>query len=217
MHQHVRLALAAIVAASLTTGLLTLDQAPASADTPQEVVVPATRRSADLSASLFPATSPSDADGAGAQGAFHRLEGHSDLVWTRYSDGRTFPVSKPEGNHLYAEATGGDTLAYRVGDQVVLWDAVRQATRSVRIPEEDAYYRTLGDTVVTRRLVTAEDGTSARVMHLLTAEPDGTTRDVAVEGCPRARSSATPWRPTRGPWCSPRRPTGSGGWSSSTA
>ncbi|SEQ02244.1 FG-GAP repeat domain-containing protein [Streptomyces radiopugnans] len=185
MHQHARLALATATALSLATGLLALGPAPASAaDNPQETVVPATQRSADLSVSLFPTNSPSDLDGAGALGAFHRLEGHSGLVWTRYSDGETFPVSEPEGDAVYAQATGGDTLAYRVGDQVVLWDAVGRTARTVPIPEGHSYYRTLGSTVVTRHTVTAEDGTDVRVMHLLTAEPDGTVRDVAVTGMP---------------------------------
>ncbi|MGY1452189.1 FG-GAP repeat domain-containing protein [Streptomyces sp. SS8] len=184
MQQHARLALATATALSLATGLLALAPAPAAADAPQETVVPATQRSADLSVSLFPASSPSDLDGAGALGAFHRLEGHSGLVWTRYSDGRTLPVSAPEGDTADARATGGDTLAYRLGDQIVLWDAAGQSTRTVRIPEGHSYYRTLGSTVVTRHTVTAEDGTDVRVMHLLTAEPDGTTRNVAITGLP---------------------------------
>ncbi|GAA3616223.1 VCBS repeat-containing protein [Streptomyces chitinivorans] len=184
MHQHARLALATATALSLATGLLALAPAPAAADTPRETVVPATQRSADLSVSLFPTNSPSDLDGAGALGAFHRLEGHSGLVWTRYSDGETFPVSKPEGDAVYAQATGGDTLAYRMNDQILLWDAVGRTTRTVPIPEGHSYYRTLGSTVVTRHTVTAEDGTDVRVMHLLTAEPDGTTRNVAVTGLP---------------------------------
>ena len=179
----VRAGIAVVVSVTTATAVGALAP-PAAADPLAEVVIPASQRSAELTVSLASTETSMDADGAGAQGVFHRLEGHSGVVWTRYADGRTFPVFKPEGTNIFATPTGSDTLAYRVGDQIVFWDAVHRTTGTVDVPEGHSSLGIFGTTVVTSSTATAGDGTTVRTLHLLTAEADGTTRDVAVEGMP---------------------------------
>lgn len=149
----------------------------------QETVVPATYRTTYTSAPLFSYDERTGGDGAGTQGVFHRLEGHPTPVWTRYSDGRSFDT--PLINLTQQTATGSDLLAYRYSDgRIDLWDAVHGTTTTVRVPEDQTYLGVYGGTVVTYHQVTAGDGTVTRVKHLLTAAPDGTTRDVTVGGAP---------------------------------
>lgn len=157
---------------------------PASPASPQETVVPAALRSTYTSASLYAAGTLTGADGAGSQGYFHRLEGYSGLVWSRYDGGAPVSVPKPDGTY-YTSATGSDVLAYRYTDHVDLWDATDGSTRTVRLPEGQGVLAVYGTTVVSYHSSTAEDGTATRVMHLLTSGPDGTTADVPVVGAPQ--------------------------------
>ncbi|MFK0024218.1 hypothetical protein [Streptomyces sp. NPDC090798] len=93
-HAFVRLRLVA-ASAVLAAGLSPLLPSPtAVADVPQETVVPATLRSTYPAAELYSGSSSSGHDGAGQQGVFHTLEG-SGLVWTRYADGTSVPVTRP--------------------------------------------------------------------------------------------------------------------------
>src|SRR5690242_6775162 len=121
-HAFVRLRLVA-ASAVLAAGLSPLlPSSTAVADAPQETVVPATLRGTYTSAELY-SGSTSGHDGAGQQGVFHTLEG-SGLVWTRYADGTSVPVTRPAGI-LGTWGTGGDVLAYRYeGGRVDLWNAV---------------------------------------------------------------------------------------------
>jgi hypothetical protein len=146
-------------------------------------VVPATERTIDVSAVPYKAESARDADGAGAQGVFHTLEGRSGLQWTRYSDGETVAVPRPEGTGEPL-ATGSDVLAHREGAEITFRDVTGRAADVLRIPGGQSFHRVFGSTVVTHETVTAEDGTSVRVLHLLTLGAGGGVRDLAVGGMP---------------------------------
>lgn len=181
-HAFVRLRLVA-ASAVLAAGLSPLLPSPtAVADVPQETVVPATLRSTYPAAELYSGSSPSGHDGAGQQGVFHTLEG-SGLVWTRYADGTSVPVTQPTG--IMGWGTGGDVLAYRYpGDQVDLWNAVDGTTRTLHVPSGLGLLTVFSDLAVAYRGVTDEKGLTWREMHLLLPEADGTTRDVPVSGVP---------------------------------
>ncbi|MFB7713251.1 FG-GAP repeat domain-containing protein [Streptomyces sp. NPDC056105] len=130
------------------------------------------------------ADTQSGSDGAGAQGVFHRIEGRTGLVWTRYADGTT--VAAPSAEGTLPTGTGSDTLAYRYsGGRVDLWNAVDGTTRTLQVPTGQGLLNFYGTTGVAFRTATADDGTTYRVMHLLTPGPDGATGDVTVDGLPQ--------------------------------
>ncbi|MFG2887627.1 FG-GAP repeat domain-containing protein [Streptomyces sp. NPDC048297] len=184
-HGFVRTHLVAACAA-LAAGLGTLlpPGVAAAQEAPQETVVPATLRNAHISATLFSGATYSEHDGAGAQGVFHRLEGQSGLVWTRYADGRSVPVAQPEGV-LGTWATSDDVLVYRYsGGRVDLWNATDGTTRTIQVPSDQGLFTAYGDLAVGYHNVTGADGSNSREMHLLFPEADGTTRDVPVGGLP---------------------------------
>ncbi|MEV7197553.1 VCBS repeat-containing protein [Streptomyces sp. NPDC093510] len=159
--------------------------AASAASAASEAVVPATERSKDLSVSLFAPEQLKGADGAGAKGVFHRLEGYDGLVWTRYADGKTFPV--PEAvQALGVQPTGSDSLARRPGggNVVEMWDAVDRTTRTLRYPESQIFVATYGSTVVTHTKSADDTGPEPDTLHLLTPGADGGTRDVTVSGLP---------------------------------
>ncbi|MCZ2525671.1 FG-GAP repeat domain-containing protein [Streptomyces sp. HB2AG] len=187
-----RAAVAVAASAALAAGLSPLLPTASAEDAPQETVVPATLRSSYTSASLFNPDTSTGTDGAGDQGVFHRLEGYTTPVWTRYADGRTVPAPTTRGT-LYTSGTGSDVLAYHYSEgRIDLWDATDGTTRTVRLPEGQSTLGVLGTTVVSYHSVTAEDGTTTRVVHLLTPEPDGTTRDTTVEGLPAGMVLGSP-------------------------
>ncbi|MEU2285364.1 VCBS repeat-containing protein [Streptomyces sp. NPDC013178] len=122
---------------------------------------------------------------------FHTLEGHG-LVWTRYADGESVPVTRPAGI-TGVEAAGGDVLAYQYGDgEVGLWNAADGTTRTVRTPDDLDLVTAYGDLVVAYRGVEDENGKIWRQMHLLLPEADGTTRDVPVTGVPEGVNLGRP-------------------------
>ncbi|WP_406124732.1 FG-GAP repeat domain-containing protein [Streptomyces sp. NBC_00989] len=172
------------VSTVLAAGLGPLLPAPALAvGAAQETVVPAALRGTYTSATLLSPSTHGGHDGAGAQGAFHRMEGSSALLWTRYSDGRSVPV--PVRTGVSARATGTDVLAYQYADgRVEFWDATDGTTRSVQVPADLGVLTAFDNLAVGYRNVTAEDGTRGRIMRLLTPGPDGTTREVTVAGGP---------------------------------
>ncbi|WP_328977182.1 VCBS repeat-containing protein [Streptomyces canus] len=187
-----RAALAVAASAALAAGLSPLLPSASAADEPQETVVPASLRSTYTSASLFNPSTGGGHDGAGAQGVFHALEGHTGRVWTRYSDGKSVPVTTPQGV-LGTWGTGSDVLAYRYGDgRVDLWNAVDGTTRTVQLPAGMTLYTAYDDLAVGLRNVTAEDGTTSRETRLLFPQSDGTTRDVLVGGLPDGVRLLTP-------------------------
>ncbi|MGA4840984.1 hypothetical protein [Streptomyces sp. G45] len=179
-----RFGVAATACAALAATLGPLSPTAAAAPEPpgDETVVPAARRVGHVSVSLFAANNGRGAEGAGAQGVFHRLEGHRGLVWTRYADGETFPA--PEGmTPPAARGTGSDTLVRQTRDsEVELWDAVRRTSRTLRIPQGQHYVEAYGTTVVTSTAPTAAEAGARH--HLLTPGEDGATRDVTVRGLP---------------------------------
>lgn len=195
-----RIAAAIAVAAAVAAGSLPLSPTPATAaDVPglAEAVVPATERTADLAASLYAPEQLKGADGAGAEGVFHRMESAADpsgskLVWTRDADGKTFPV--PEAYTSIASMPTGSDLLARVPDSgtVELWNAVDRTTRTVRVPEGQTRLVVYGATVVTNTKTTVADGTSVNTLHLLAPGTDGTTRDVTVRGLPEGSTVGTP-------------------------
>jgi hypothetical protein len=151
---------------------------------PQETVVPAVYRSSNTTATLVNPDSTTGGDAVGVLGVFHRLEGHPGMVWTRYADGRSFDAPSTAGA-MITVGTGSDVLAYRYNDgHVDLWNAVDGTTTTLRMPAGQTLYNVFGTTVVSYQEVTAEDGTTGKLQHLLTAGPDGTTRDVPVGEVP---------------------------------
>ncbi|MGW0536899.1 FG-GAP repeat domain-containing protein [Streptomyces sp. NPDC003032] len=202
-----RLGIAVAVSAAVATGLVPLQSSASAAPmaseaVASEAVVPAAERNSDLAVSLFAPEQLTGADGAGAKGVFHRLEGFKGLVWTRYADGETFPVPEAVGA-IMARPTGSDVLARRSDDgtAVELWDAVDRTSRTLRIPEGQIHAVTYGSTVVTHTKTTAEDGTDgtdgadgtdAHTLHLLTLDADGATRDVTVRGLPAGSQAGAP-------------------------
>lgn len=187
-----RAGVAVIASAALLAGIGPLPSLTASAAvTVRETVVPAALRSTYTSGSLFEPNTQTRMDGVGSQGFFQRLEGHSGLVWTRYADGETVPVPTKEGTY-FTSGTGSDLLAYRYPDRVELWDASDATTQVVPVPDGQGVLGIYGTTVVSFRNATATDGTTTRVMHILTPGPDGTTRDVPVVGVPTGMQLGQP-------------------------
>ncbi|MFI5964825.1 FG-GAP repeat domain-containing protein [Streptomyces asoensis] len=189
-HGSARLRLVA-ASAVLAAGLTPLLPSTALADTPQETVVPAAVRDSYTSASLYSRSTYSGHDGAGAQGVFHTLE-DKGLVWTRYADGESVPVTRPAGiTGTYA--AGGDVLAYEYGGgEIGLWDAATGTTRTLRAPEGLDPVTAYRDLAVAYRAVQDENGKAWREMHLLVPEADGTTRDVPVTGVPEGVNLGRP-------------------------
>ncbi|MFF4750087.1 FG-GAP repeat domain-containing protein [Streptomyces sp. NPDC002514] len=177
------LALTACTALLAGSGPLMPVDAAAAPAAPAETVVPATLRGTYTSASLYAGNTRAGAGGAGSQGFFHRQEGYSGLVWSRYGGGAPVTAPNPAGTYV-TDGTGSDVLAYRYSDRVELWDASDGTTRTVRTPEGQSVLAVYGTTVVTVHEPTTEEEPSARVMRLLTGGPDGTTRDVPVTGVP---------------------------------
>ncbi|WCH92863.1 VCBS repeat-containing protein [Streptomyces moderatus] len=189
-----RAAIAVAASAALAAGLSPLGSVASAEEVPQETVVPATLRSTYTSAALISPDTPLGGDGAGARGVFHRLEGHT-RVWTRYDDGRSFDAPAFNSSAI-AVGTGSDVLAYRYGSTVDFWNPADGTTATVQVPEGQTVFAggVFGSTVVTSGYVTAQDGTSTRVTHLLSPAPDGSTRDVIVAGEPAGMKLAAPVR-----------------------
>ncbi|MER6178976.1 VCBS repeat-containing protein [Streptomyces sp. NPDC001652] len=181
-----RAAVAVAASAVLAGGLSPLSSVAATADSAQETVVPATLETSYTRASLFHSDETYGGDGAGSQGVFHRLYDPMRLVWTRYSDGKSFAVPAVSAGLGTDDGTGSDVAAFDYQDgHVDLWNAAEQTMSTLQVPEgRSVWSGVFGDTVVTFEHVTAEDGTTTRVNHLLSAGPDGTTRDVVVSGIP---------------------------------
>ncbi|MFF1685966.1 MULTISPECIES: FG-GAP repeat domain-containing protein [unclassified Streptomyces] len=147
-------------------------------------------RSTNTAASLMNADTQTGTDGAGAQGVFHRIEGRTGLVWTRYADGTTVSAPSTTGT-LLTSGTGSDTLAYRYsGGRVDLWNAVEGTTRTLQVPDGQGLMGFYGTTGVAYRTATAGDGTTFKVWHLL--GPDGATGDVTVDGLPEGMLLGSP-------------------------
>jgi len=174
-----------------------LSVASAAEEVPQETVVPATLRSSYLAANLNYADTTHGGEGAGVQGVFHHLEGHPGWVWTRYADGRTFDAPAVDSSVAGTFTTGSDVLVrdYWNEGRYELWNAVDGTVSSFQVPAKytqfAGYY---GGIVVAYETLTAADGTETRVVHLLSAAPDGTTRDVTVSGAPEGMKLSAPAR-----------------------
>lgn len=168
----------------LAAGLGPLLPAPALAvGVAQETVVPATPRGTYTSAALLASSTQGGHDSAGARGVFHRVEGVSPTLWTRYSDGGSVPVPVRAG--ASTRATGTDVLAYQYPDgRFEFWDPTDGTTRSLQVPAGLGFLSAFDNLALAFRNSTTEDGTSTRIMHLLTPGPEGTTRDVIVAGGP---------------------------------
>ncbi|MET9876534.1 VCBS repeat-containing protein [Actinacidiphila glaucinigra] len=191
-HALVRGGLAALISTVIAAGLGSFATDTAQADTvPQEVVVPAAPRATAKTAALQYLGKDWYADGAGALGLFHTVEGLEGTQWTRYSDGRSFPVPAPTIDGVTGSSTfgtGTDAVAYysAASRQVELRDMASGTSRVVTVPEGLTYLRVYGTTVVAYRKLTAEDGTTSNELHLLTPADDGgaATRDRIVTGMP---------------------------------
>ena len=188
----IAVAASAVLAGGLSPLLPTASAAPEAA---QETVVPATYRSTYTGATLVSPDTTYGGDGAGGQGVFHRLEGHS-VVWTRYSDGKSFDAPSTTGTVVTSGGTGSDVLATRYSDgRVDLWNAADGTTSTLQVPEGQSFYSGFyGSMVITLETVTAEDGTTTRVFRLLTAGSDGSTHEVIVGGEPTGMKLAGPVR-----------------------
>ncbi|MCL8014491.1 VCBS repeat-containing protein [Streptomyces sp. AS02] len=188
-----RAAIAVAASAALAAGLSPLLPTASAEEAPQETVVPAAYRSTYTSATLISPDITTGGDGAGAQGVFHRMEGHPRQVWTRYDDGRSFDAPAFNSSAI-AVGTGSDVLAYRYGRTVDLWNPVDGTTATVHVPDGHNTLGVFGSTVVTLEIVPAEDGTTRRITRLLTPRPDGSTREVTVGGEPAGMKLAGPVR-----------------------
>lgn len=187
-----RAAVAAAASAALAAGLSPLLPSASAAEVPQETVVPAALRSTNLVASLHAADNLAGTDGAGTEGVFHRQEDSSRYLWTRYADGKTFeaPVAT---SSVAVSGTGSDVLAYRhSGGRIDLWNAVDGTTRTVQLPAGQGLLAVYGTTVVTHQAVTGADGTTRRVIHLLTVGADGSVADKEVGGLPAGMTLSHP-------------------------
>ncbi|MET9434004.1 hypothetical protein [Streptomyces sp. NPDC006551] len=174
-HTLARGALAAALGIGCTMGGVVPLATSAAADTPvpQEVVVPAAHHKDPREAKFFRAGSAvsGDADSVGVEGVFHSEAGTQGTLWTRFSDGKSFPVTAPEGGTV--RGTGTDALAYVHPDRVELRHA-DGSVRTVAVPAGRTGVKVYGSTVV------AFD-TTAKTAHLLTPKADGTTADVEIE------------------------------------
>jgi hypothetical protein len=183
-----------LVAASavLAAGLSPLLPTASAAEVPQEAVVPATPRTTNLSATLAYSDYTTGATGAGAEGVFHQMEGSTRLLWTRYSDGKSFETPIPPGASP-GLGTGTDVLAYPVsGGRYDLWNAADGTTRTIQRPVGHSLLTVLGTTAVTVVNVTDPDGTTTRTIHLLDVRADGTVVDTPVAGVPEGMTLGQP-------------------------
>lgn len=179
--------------AALAGGLSPLlPVASAAAEVSQDTVVPSTPRTTNLTATLHSSDTTTGANGAGAEGVFHRLEGSSRLLWTRYADGRAFEAPIPTG-YASMSGTGTDVLAYRASDgRIDFWNAADDTTRTFQLPTGHTVLTIYGTTVVTAANVTNADGTVTRVVHLLDVREDGTVVDTQVGGAPAGMTLGQP-------------------------
>ncbi|MFI8517686.1 hypothetical protein ACIGEZ_07645 [Streptomyces sp. NPDC085481] len=176
-HNLTRGASVAALGLALTAGGVIPLAAPAAADTPappQEVVVPPAYHPDTRHASVYraEAAEEGEADSVGAEGVFHTEAGAKSTLWTRFSDGKSFPVTDPE-KWVAPKGTSTDVLAYVYPDHVELRHA-DGTVRTVAVPEHLTGVKVYGSTVV------AFD-TAAKTAHLLTAKADGSTGDVRIE------------------------------------
>ncbi|MEV6018564.1 VCBS repeat-containing protein [Streptomyces sp. NPDC051997] len=187
-----RVAVAAAASAMLAGGVIPLLPTSASAvGAAQETVVPAALRSYNTRAMIRSTSTGSGHDGAGAQGVFHTQEGRTGVLWTRYADGES--VAVPQRAGVSPAPTGSDVLAYKDADgRVEFWDATDGTSRSVQVPAGLGYLTAFDNLAVAFRTESAEDGTSTRIMHLLTPASDGSTRDVTVGGGPAGLQFGAP-------------------------
>jgi hypothetical protein len=178
--------------AALAAGVSPLLPSASAAEVPQETVVPAALRSTETVAALHHSDTQTGTDGAGVEGVFHRLEGTSRLLWTRYADGRSFEAPVTTGS-LAVSGTGSDVLAYRyAGGRIDLWNAADGTTRTLQLPSGQGLLGVYGTTVVTHVTVTHDDGTTQRVVHLLSVGEDGTVTDTEVTGLPEGMTLGHP-------------------------
>lgn len=179
------------VSTVVVAGMSPLLPSTAVADVPHETVVPTAFRSYGLDASFRASSTHNGHDAAGAQGVFHTLEGATGLLWTRYADGESVSVpAAPAGTTPMP--TGTDVLAYRHADgRVDFWDATDGTSRSLQIPAGLGHLTSYDNLTVGYEMMTGEDGTTTRVMHLLTPGPDGTTGNVRVTGGPTGLTLGT--------------------------
>ncbi|MFD3621625.1 FG-GAP repeat domain-containing protein [Streptomyces sp. NPDC058676] len=194
-HAHARLRLV-VATTALAAGLSPLVPS-AVADTAQETVVPATFRDSYTTATVSYADTTYGGEGAGSQGVFHRLEGRSGLLWTRYADGTSVDVPAAGGGLAVDNGTGGDVLARRYQDgRIELFDAANGTSSTIQVPTGYAgvYGGVHGSTVVAYEDVTAEDGITTRVRHLLSPGPKGGTRDLTISGLPSGMQIGAPLR-----------------------
>jgi hypothetical protein len=195
-HAAVRLRLVA-ASAVLAAGLSPLLPSSAVADTAQETVVPATFRDTYTVATVSYSETAYGGEGAGGQGVFHRQEGHSGLLWTRYADGTSVDVPAAGSGLAIDNGTGTDVLARRYQDgRVELFDAADGTTSTTQVPSGYAgvYGGVYGSTVVAYENVTGEDGITTKVRHLLSPGPDGGTRDLTISGLPAGMQIGAPLR-----------------------
>ncbi|MFJ9012013.1 FG-GAP repeat domain-containing protein [Streptomyces canus] len=195
-HAAVRLRLVA-ASAVLAAGLSPLLPSSAVAETAQETVVPATFRDTYTVATVSYADTTYGGEGAGSQGVFHRQEGRSGLLWTRYADGTSVAVPAAGSGLAIENGTGTDVLARRYQDgRVELFDAADGTTRTIQVPTGYAgvYGGVYGSTVVANEDVTGEDGITTKVRHLLSPGPDGGTRDLTITGLPSGMQIGGPLR-----------------------
>ncbi|WP_265867331.1 hypothetical protein [Streptomyces sp. SKN60] len=185
-HTLTRGAFAAATAIALTVGggLTPLaGTATAEEPAPGEVVVPAAPKPSPTPGSPYlPAQSRyARADAAGTEGVFHQ-GANQQLFWTRYADGSTTPVTRPDGTGTTVVGTGTSSLAFLRAGEVELRD-IDGTSRRMKLPEGLRASAVFDSTVVAYAEILQPDGTTTiGSWHLLSLNPDGTVRDLPVTG-----------------------------------
>ncbi|UYQ63079.1 hypothetical protein [Streptomyces peucetius] len=159
--------------------------APVAGD---EIVVPPGYKPRPREARLHLSEQVGAADAAGAAGVYHTEQDQAGLLWTRYSDGRSFPVTEPETPWTSVRGTATDALAYFRDGEIELRNGPDGTVRRIAVPEGHLYPEIFGSTAVTAEKLESPDGTPAWQVHLLSPAPDGTTRDVLPHGHPEGTS-----------------------------
>ncbi|MFC4611996.1 FG-GAP-like repeat-containing protein [Streptomyces maoxianensis] len=184
-------AVAATISLSLAAGLgsatAQADPGVASVSQGEAVEIPATLRTSEQFMGLLATGSALDADGAGRLGFFNRRNS-TQYVWTRYSDGQSFPAGPTGTGWGSTRGTGTDTIVYFGNGSIQLRDMAAGTTRFMTMPQGFVFGGVYGNTVLAVKTVTVESGgtttTKAVEPQLFDFDEDGAVRSRPVEGLP---------------------------------
>ncbi|GAA2788626.1 hypothetical protein [Streptomyces showdoensis] len=179
-------AAATVLALTMGGGLTPLAGTAAAEPVPEETVIPAPYYGEPLYSWTYKAEQARlwQADSTGSEGVFRYEAGHTrDILWTRYSDGKTLTVPLPTVPWTEVQGTGTDTLAFIRDGEVELRDP-QGGARVHPLPPGYFSPRVFGSTLLAFTSVTQPDGTRTAQKHLLSLQDDGTTRELEIGGLP---------------------------------